>query len=50
MSRPDDYGAGAYDATPFLPHGGGLEAYRRAAEGCRGCPLYENAEDGVRQG
>ncbi|MET8637936.1 UdgX family uracil-DNA binding protein [Streptomyces sp. NPDC004680] len=42
MSRPDDDRAGAYDATPFLPHDGGLEAYRRAAEGCRGCPLYEN--------
>src|SRR5262245_31256640 len=39
VSRPDDDGAGAYDATPFLPRGGGLEAYRRAAEGCRGCPL-----------
>ncbi|GAA3841873.1 UdgX family uracil-DNA binding protein [Streptomyces chiangmaiensis] len=43
MSRPDDDRADAYDATPFLPHEGGLDAYRRAAEGCRGCPLYENA-------
>ncbi|MCB5179782.1 UdgX family uracil-DNA binding protein [Streptomyces antimicrobicus] len=31
----------AYDAGPFLPARGGLAAHRKAAAGCRGCPLYE---------
>ncbi|WP_030192569.1 UdgX family uracil-DNA binding protein [Streptomyces sp. NRRL S-87] len=30
-----------YDAGPFLPGRGGIPAHRRAAAGCRGCPLYE---------
>ncbi|WP_055495939.1 UdgX family uracil-DNA binding protein [Streptomyces sp. TP-A0356] len=47
MSRPDDTRAPAYDATPFLPRDGGLDAYRRAAANCRGCPLYENATQTV---
>ncbi|MEU6098650.1 UdgX family uracil-DNA binding protein [Streptomyces sp. NPDC047079] len=47
MSRSDDAGGNAYDATPFLPDGGGLDAYRRAAANCRGCPLYENATQTV---
>ncbi|MGI5141967.1 MULTISPECIES: UdgX family uracil-DNA binding protein [unclassified Streptomyces] len=46
MSRSDDRPS-AFDATPFLPRDGGLEAYRRAAAGCRGCPLYENATQTV---
>ncbi|GAA3049330.1 UdgX family uracil-DNA binding protein [Streptomyces roseofulvus] len=33
----------AYDATPYLPDRGGLPAHRRAAAGCRGCPLYRDA-------
>jgi DNA polymerase len=55
--RPED----AYDATPFLPATGraesdagvdsdadaGLRALRRAAAGCRGCPLHENATQTV---
>ncbi|MBT2439504.1 UdgX family uracil-DNA binding protein [Streptomyces sp. ISL-36] len=32
-----------YDATPYLPRTGGLAAYRRAAAGCRGCPLFAEA-------
>ncbi len=47
MSDPDDARASAYDATPFLPSGGGLAAYRRAAADCHGCPLYENATQTV---
>ncbi|KUL35598.1 uracil-DNA glycosylase [Streptomyces sp. NRRL F-4489] len=38
---PPDAGEG-YDATPYLPRGGGLAAYRRAAAGCRGCPLFRD--------
>ncbi|MER6351764.1 UdgX family uracil-DNA binding protein [Streptomyces sp. NPDC001634] len=48
MSGPDDARASAYDATPFLPReDGGLDAYRRAAADCHGCPLYENATQTV---
>ncbi|WP_282692539.1 UdgX family uracil-DNA binding protein [Streptomyces sp. CC208A] len=36
-------GPESYDATPFPPERGGLPAHRRAAEGCRGCPLYREA-------
>ncbi|MBL1099294.1 UdgX family uracil-DNA binding protein [Streptomyces coffeae] len=36
-----------YDATPYLPPRGGLAAHRRAAAGCRGCPLFENASQTV---
>ncbi|GAA3787095.1 UdgX family uracil-DNA binding protein [Streptomyces phyllanthi] len=32
-----------YDAGPYLPRDGGLDAYRRAAARCRGCPLHESA-------
>jgi DNA polymerase len=32
--------ADGYDAGPFVPAKGDLDAYRRAAAGCRGCPLY----------
>jgi uracil-DNA glycosylase family protein len=46
MSRSDDRSS-AFDATPFLPRDGGLDAYRRAAAGCHGCPLYENATQTV---
>jgi DNA polymerase len=38
---------GEYDATPFLPDGGGLDAYRKAAASCRGCPLFERATQTV---
>src|SRR4051794_39147820 len=30
-------------AEPFVPARGGLPALRRAAAGCRGCPLWKNA-------
>ncbi|UXY29142.1 UdgX family uracil-DNA binding protein [Streptomyces sp. HUAS TT20] len=33
----------AYTAEPFLPARGGLAALRRAAAGCRGCPLHREA-------
>jgi uracil-DNA glycosylase len=33
----------SYDATPFVPGGGGLDALRRAARDCEGCPLYRDA-------
>lgn len=36
-----------YDATPYLPESGGLAAYRRAAAGCEGCPLFEPATQTV---
>ncbi|MCX4513813.1 UdgX family uracil-DNA binding protein [Streptomyces sp. NBC_01619] len=37
-----------YDATPFLPgRRAGLPGLRRAAAGCRGCPLYEDATQTV---
>ncbi|WP_030993983.1 MULTISPECIES: UdgX family uracil-DNA binding protein [unclassified Streptomyces] len=52
MSRTrtdDDTGPGpaAYDAAPFVPEDAGLDALRRAAAGCRGCPLYEDATQTV---
>ncbi|GAA2638544.1 UdgX family uracil-DNA binding protein [Actinomadura fulvescens] len=41
----------SHDAGPFLPEDPqlrtDLEALRRAAAGCRGCPLYENATQTV---
>ncbi|GAA3903013.1 UdgX family uracil-DNA binding protein [Streptomyces gulbargensis] len=40
-------GPEAYDATPFLPGRGGLEAYARAAGGCEGCPLFREASGTV---
>ncbi|MFF8671463.1 UdgX family uracil-DNA binding protein [Streptomyces sp. NPDC015242] len=33
----------AYTAEPFVPGRGGLSALRRAAAGCRGCPLHRDA-------
>ncbi|MCM1970675.1 MULTISPECIES: UdgX family uracil-DNA binding protein [Streptomyces] len=36
-----------YGAEPFLPSRGGLPALRRAAAGCRGCPLYRDATQTV---
>ncbi|HEY4097177.1 MAG TPA: hypothetical protein VGM33_16770, partial [Baekduia sp.] len=35
------------DATPFLPDRTSLTALRRAAAGCRGCPLHEPATQTV---
>lgn len=36
--------ATSYDAAPFLPPPrAGIAQHRRAAEKCRGCPLYKNA-------
>ncbi|MGW5329557.1 UdgX family uracil-DNA binding protein [Streptomyces sp. NPDC004014] len=32
-----------YTAAPFVPAGAGLDALRRAAAGCRGCPLHRDA-------
>ncbi|MGW7527858.1 UdgX family uracil-DNA binding protein [Streptomyces sp. NPDC054783] len=37
----------AYTAEPFVPEGAGLTALRKAAAGCRGCPLHENATQTV---
>ncbi|NUR66042.1 MAG: UdgX family uracil-DNA binding protein [Streptomyces sp.] len=37
---PDEAPEGGYTAEPFLPDRGGLPALRRAAAGCRGCPLH----------
>ncbi|GAA2772573.1 UdgX family uracil-DNA binding protein [Streptomyces rameus] len=36
-----------YTAEPFVPEGAGLSALRRAAAGCRGCPLHRNATQTV---
>jgi uracil-DNA glycosylase len=36
-------GGAPYDAGPYVPEGGGLQALERAAAGCRGCPLYQSA-------
>ncbi|CAL9458418.1 UdgX family uracil-DNA binding protein [Streptomyces sp. enrichment culture] len=37
----------AYTAAPFVPGRGGLPALRRAAAGCRGCPLHRDATQTV---
>jgi uracil-DNA glycosylase family protein len=37
----------AYTAEPFVPDHGGLAALRKAAAGCRGCPLHRNATQTV---
>ncbi|MEV5802670.1 UdgX family uracil-DNA binding protein [Streptomyces collinus] len=37
----------AYTAEPFVPARGGLAALRRAAAGCRGCPLHRDATQTV---
>ncbi|MFF4353682.1 UdgX family uracil-DNA binding protein [Streptomyces sp. NPDC001530] len=42
-SAPED----AYTAEPFVPSRGGLAALRRAAAGCRGCPLHRDATQTV---
>ncbi|MEV6654999.1 UdgX family uracil-DNA binding protein [Streptomyces sp. NPDC051219] len=48
MSGTDAHAAGeAYDATPYVPRRGGLEAHRRAAAGCKGCPLFKEATQTV---
>ncbi|MBT2478839.1 UdgX family uracil-DNA binding protein [Streptomyces sp. ISL-94] len=36
-----------YDAGPYLPSRGGLPNLRRAAAGCRGCPLFADATQTV---
>ncbi|MFF9817131.1 UdgX family uracil-DNA binding protein [Streptomyces sp. NPDC014006] len=36
-----------YDAAPFVPERGGLPALRKAAAGCRGCPLHRDATQTV---
>ncbi|MGW0390697.1 UdgX family uracil-DNA binding protein [Streptomyces sp. NPDC003042] len=36
-----------YDAGPYLPGRGGIDALRRAAAGCRGCPLFADATQTV---
>lgn len=41
-----DTGLG-YDAKPYLPSRGGLPSLRRAAAGCRGCPLFRDATQTV---
>lgn len=42
-TTPED----AYTAAPFVPARGGLDVLRRAAAGCRGCPLYGPATQTV---
>jgi uracil-DNA glycosylase len=42
MSEPEPN-----DATPFLPERRSLDALRRAAAGCRGCPLWRDATQTV---
>ncbi|MFK4100993.1 UdgX family uracil-DNA binding protein [Streptomyces sp. NPDC019531] len=37
----------AYTAEPFLPDRGGLDALRKAAAECRGCPLHRDATQTV---
>ncbi|MFF7763265.1 UdgX family uracil-DNA binding protein [Streptomyces griseorubiginosus] len=37
----------AYTAEPFVPERGGLDALRRAAAGCHGCPLHRYATQTV---
>ncbi|MFF1304918.1 UdgX family uracil-DNA binding protein [Streptomyces sp. NPDC058307] len=37
----------AYTAEPFVPERGGLPALRKAAAGCRGCPLHRDATQTV---
>ncbi|MFJ8793257.1 UdgX family uracil-DNA binding protein [Streptomyces sp. NPDC102462] len=39
--------ANAYTAEPYVPSRGGLPALRKAAAGCRGCPLYRDATQTV---
>ncbi|MFV0134346.1 UdgX family uracil-DNA binding protein [Streptomyces sp. HMX87] len=36
-----------YTAQPFVPDRGGLAALRKAAAGCRGCPLHRDATQTV---
>ncbi|MEU6345872.1 UdgX family uracil-DNA binding protein [Streptomyces sp. NPDC046977] len=36
-----------YDAGPYVPRGADLTGLRRAAAGCRGCPLYADATQTV---
>ncbi|MFF4785260.1 UdgX family uracil-DNA binding protein [Streptomyces griseorubiginosus] len=36
-----------YTAEPFVPERGGLDALRRAAAGCHGCPLHRYATQTV---
>ncbi|MDI3406925.1 UdgX family uracil-DNA binding protein [Streptomyces cavernicola] len=50
MPGPDadaDADADAYDATPFVPERGGLDALRKAAARCEGCPLFREATQTV---
>ncbi|GLX53305.1 uracil-DNA glycosylase [Streptomyces hygroscopicus subsp. hygroscopicus] len=42
-TTPED----AYTAAPFVPARGGLDALRRAAADCRGCPLHGPATQTV---
>ncbi len=43
QNAPED----AFTAEPFVPSRGGLDAFRRAAAGCRGCPLHRDATQTV---
>jgi uracil-DNA glycosylase len=36
-----------YDAGPFIPEHADLNALRKAAAGCEGCPLYQDADQTV---
>jgi uracil-DNA glycosylase len=48
VGRPSAAGYGAIvSAADFVPEGVGLEGLREAAQGCRGCHLYENATQTV---
>ncbi|MCI3935146.1 UdgX family uracil-DNA binding protein [Streptomyces sp. AN091965] len=44
---PRSTGQAADSALPYVPARGGIPALRRAAAGCRGCPLYAEATQTV---
>jgi uracil-DNA glycosylase len=44
---PAHAGAEAPSAAPFVPDGADLASLKAAADGCRGCHLYENATQTV---
>ncbi|MDK9495596.1 UdgX family uracil-DNA binding protein [Streptomyces katrae] len=46
-SGPEGDAGQEYDAGPYLPGRGGLRNLKRAASGCRGCPLFRDATQTV---
>ncbi|UGY94597.1 UdgX family uracil-DNA binding protein [Streptomyces gobiensis] len=47
MHGTEKRGPEAYDAGPFVPEGADLDALRRAAADCQGCPLFREATQTV---